>query len=132
MPDITMLMNNYFTAKRQIHEAFGYKANWAEIPLDDMTEAYWWFGQNRLNWCDEKPTDEEVRGDKAEYDAEIYMQRFLPRWVYTTETHTMVSIDTHTDGNKFLAVLSNTRYCGVVPLAKAIAKIPTKATFDKE
>jgi hypothetical protein len=132
MIDISKLLTDYFAVKQQVHDAFGYVADWVEIPLDDRTDAYWWFGVNEVQWDNSPPTSENVVDNEGKYADEIYMQRFLPRWVYPTETHTMVSVDTHTDGNKFLAVFDNTKYVGIIPLADAIAKVPTRADFDKE
>jgi hypothetical protein len=41
------------------------------------------------------------------YSNEIYTQRFLPKWVYRGEKYTMICVDTHTDGNKFLQIFDN-------------------------
>lgn len=43
------------------------------------------------------------------YSNEIYTQRFLPKYVYRTKDYTMISVDTHTDGNKFLQIFDNSK-----------------------
>jgi hypothetical protein len=132
MIDISKLLTDYFAVKQQVHDAFGYVADWVEIPLDDMTDVYWWFGLGEIYWCDVQPAQETVDSNDGEYSAEIYTQRFLPRWVYSVETHTLVSIDTHCDGNKFLAVFDNSKYVGLEPLAEVVARMPTNPIFNKE
>lgn len=47
--------------------------------------------------------DEEYYGD------EIYTQRFYSKWVYRGDDYAMVMVDTHTDGNRFLAVFDNSK-----------------------
>jgi hypothetical protein len=132
MLDISMLLTEYFAAKQKIHDAFDYRADWREIPLDDMTDVYWWLGPYEVYWCDEQPTRETVEDNDGEYSAEIYTQRFLPRWVYPAETHTMVSADTQCDGNKFLMVFDNSKYVGTEPLADVIAKVPVNPEFNRK
>lgn len=43
------------------------------------------------------------------YSNEIYTQRFLPKWVYRGKDYTMICVDTHTDGNKFLQIFDNSK-----------------------
>jgi hypothetical protein len=43
------------------------------------------------------------------YSNEIYTQRFLPKWVYRTDDYTMICVDTHVDGNKFLQIFDNAK-----------------------
>ena len=43
------------------------------------------------------------------YSASIYTQRFLRKWVYRGKDFTLVCMDTHTDGNKFLGVFDNSK-----------------------
>lgn len=131
MPDISVLLLEYFAAKQKIHDAFGYRADWREIPLDDMTDVFWWLGPDEVYWNDTQPSREDVENNAGEYSAEIYTQRFLPRWVYPAETHTMVSADTHCDGNKFLMIFDNSRYVGVKPLADVVAAVPVNPEFKK-
>ena len=45
----------------------------------------------------------------ATYSDEIYTQRHLPKWVYRGADFTMVCVDTHSDGNQFLAIYDNAK-----------------------
>lgn len=94
------LLNEYFELQRKIYEYFRYKEDWVVIPLDDATEYYWYLEQYESGYG-------QVYFWKDYYGDEIYTQRFLPKWVYVGEEYTMISVDTHTDGNKFLRVFSN-------------------------
>jgi hypothetical protein len=53
-------------------------------------------------------TEQELESEDGDYyENEIYTQRHLPKWVYRGADYTMVVVDTHTDGNKFLQVFAN-------------------------
>jgi len=51
------------------------------------------------------------------YRNDIYTQRFLSKWVYRGEDYTMICVDTHTDGNKFLQIFNNKKEIGLGGLA---------------
>lgn len=106
-----ILLDQYNDIKKQIFDYFGYVEDWKVIPMEDSREYFWYI-------TDEK--DGEVRfansieelNDEDSYDYhsnEIYTQRFLPKYVYRGEEFTMVSVDTHTDGNKFLRIFDNSK-----------------------
>ena len=54
-----------------------------------------------------KKLNNEAVGDY--YCNSIYTQRFLSKWVYRGGDLTMISVDTHTDGNKFLITRNKSR-----------------------
>lgn len=41
------------------------------------------------------------------YEDEIYTQRHLQEWTHRGDEHTMICVDTNTDGNKFLHIFDN-------------------------
>ncbi len=94
---------------------FDYNEDWKVIPLDDGRDYYWTLyleepdKPNSGGWLryheESKTLLDKNRGQY--YEATIYTQRFLPKYVFHGGNYTMVSIDTHTDGNKFLIVLDN-------------------------
>ncbi len=102
------LFDDYLDAKKQVFEYFGYAEDWAVIPLDDSREFYWYLdGEGPGTLCYAK-TETELKNQNGDYyESEIYTQRFLPKWVYRGADYTLVCVDTHVDGNKFLTVLSN-------------------------
>ena len=106
------LLDQYFKLQKEIYDYFGYNEDWVVIPLDDNRGYYWYltgeghgdevkYAADKINLFDGTEDDG--------YSSEIYTQRFLPKWVYRGEEFTMVCIDTHTDGNKFLAVFDNSK-----------------------
>lgn len=109
------LLDDYFERQEMVHEAFGYKEDWKAIPLDDRRGEHWMLvgGEGPGGKCvwHEKPLTVEMMGKGDFYSGTIYTQRFLPKWVYRNKTHVMVSIDTHTDGNKFLMVFEGQLEC---------------------
>jgi len=110
------LLNGYLQLQDRLFEYFGYKEDWRAIPVDDRTNSYWLLQENEhggglVTYADEKLTTELLDHDNPGtfYADSIYTQRFLPKWVYRGKDYTMISVDTHTDGNKFLAIFSNAK-----------------------
>jgi len=109
------MLKEYFELQNKIHRHFGYKEDWVSIPLRDETGTYW----NLVVDC----IDEELSGgevcfaDSIDdlldvetgncYSAIIYQQRFLPKYIYRTDEHTMIVGDSRVDGNVFLYVFTN-------------------------
>ena len=101
------IFDEYFKLLQEVYNYFGFKEDWTILPLDDRREYDW-----------KIIDDEEVRyGNKndiinntGEYCSdEIYKQRFYKKWVYRGENHTMIMVDTHVDGNRFLAIFDNSK-----------------------
>lgn len=114
------LIQEYFELQAKVHDHFGYVEDWVNIPMEDNREMYWILDENEngggeINYYDE-PFKDGYGEDGQYYNASIYTQRFLPKWIYRTEDYTMVCMDTHTDGNKFLGIFDNTKeQTGVEP-----------------
>ena len=107
-----VLIDNLFNTQQAVHDYFGYVEDWVVIPLDDAREYYWFVDEESgfVRFAEAKETLEDE--DAGEYyEDEIYTQRFLPKWVYRTDDFTMISVDTHVDGNKFLRIFDNTKEC---------------------
>jgi hypothetical protein len=111
-------LDEYFKLQKEIYEYFGYKEDWVVIPIDDGRNYYWHlegegsgdsvlFAEDKNNLFDGT--------DKDGYSNEIYTQRFLPKWVYRGKEYTMVCVDTHTDGNKFLQIFDNKKEIKTAP-----------------
>ena len=110
-PDI---IDDYFNLLKKIHKYFGYKEDWCIFPLKDCREYYWQLWTDEVIFHEDK---EEVNEKGDYYSAEIYRQRFLKKWVYETEHYTMILVDTHVDGNKFLAIFDNDKKLESVTLS---------------
>lgn len=105
-------LNQYFKLQKEIFDHFGYQEDWCVIPLADNTEYFWYLDQDVRGGGDVHfaDTESELENQDGQYYVEeIYTQRFLPKWVYRADDYTMVVIDTHVDGNKFLAIFDNTK-----------------------
>jgi len=102
------VIDGFFNAERAVHSYFGYVENWVKIPLEDARD-YFWFVDEDSGFVRFADTKEDMEDEEAGnyYQNEIYTQRFLPKYVYRTEYYTMISVDTHTDGNKFLQIFDN-------------------------
>ena len=101
------ILDDYFKLQQEIYNYFGFKEDWRAIPIDDR-RYYSWKIQN---------DDEVIFGNKDDilkengnyYVDEIYKQRFYNKYVYIAEEYTMIIVDTHIDGNKFLAIYDNSK-----------------------
>lgn len=105
------LLNDFFNAQRQVFDYFGYKEDWVAIPLSDETDKAWFVDGEAHGdkvFYHEKFSMDDATGGNF-YSGSIYTQRFLPKWVYRGKDYTMVCVDTHTDGNKFLMVFDNAK-----------------------
>lgn len=103
------LLKEYFELQKKVHEYFGYVEDWKVIPLEDSTEMFWTLDQNSDGSGEVRFAEslEQLHSEGDYYENEIYTQRFLPKFVYEGEEYTMVCVDTHTDGNKFLQIFAN-------------------------
>ena len=105
---IMKLLKNYFDAKQELFDYFGYVEDWVVIPLDDATQYYWSLSDPQVVMFAD--TVEELEsGDGNCYSNSIYHQRFLPKTFYRGAEYTMIVVDTHTDGNKFLQIFDNSK-----------------------
>ncbi len=99
-------IDDYFKTKKEVHDAFGYVEDWVSIPLEDFRYYYWTADDQSVLYAD----SEEDFANEGYYEASIYTQRFLPKWVYETTHFTMICMDTHTDGNKYLGIFDNSMH----------------------
>jgi hypothetical protein len=105
-------IDNFFNSQQAVHDYFGYVEDWVVIPLDDGRSYFWFVDEDSgfVRFADTKEAMEDIEAGEY-YENEIYTQRFLPKYVYRTDDYTMISVDTHTDGNKFLQIFDNTKEC---------------------
>jgi len=114
------LIDDYFALQKKVHEAFGYVEDWVKIPMEDSREYFWFIEGDDDNGDDDngevlfaetKEALDDIDSDDIDsgdyYLNEIYTQRFLSKWVYRTEDFTMICVDTHCDGNKYLQIFDN-------------------------
>ena len=106
------LLNEYNQKKQELFDYFGYVEDWVAIPVNDATMYYWHLsGEGHGDYVQFADTEEDLFDEnRGNYCInEIYTQRFLPKWVYRGKDYTMVIVDTHTDGNKFLQIFDNSK-----------------------
>lgn len=105
------LLKKYLKKQDELFEYFGYKEDWRAIPIDSATEYYWKIiGSEQKGHVGFADSEEELKSESGQYyENEIYTQRFLPKWVYRGKDYTMIVVDTHVDGNKFLQIFDNSK-----------------------
>jgi hypothetical protein len=97
------LLDEYFEIEKKIYEYFGYQECWTQFPLSDDTDYYWKLNQNSVSFGE---TIGDVDNDDG-FENEFY--GWNRPTVYRQEDYTMICVDTHCDGNKFLAVFDNAK-----------------------
>ena len=101
------LLDSYFKIQAEVYDYFGYVEDWKVIPIDDSRNYFWRINEedNEVEFAD---TEEELLEQTGNYYTnEIFTYCHLSKWVYKGEDYTMVVVDTHTDGNRFLQIFSN-------------------------
>lgn len=105
------LLDEYSARREELFNYFGYVENWRAFPVDDAIKYFWVLdgeGPGSVKFAETKEVLEDE--DSGEYyENEIYTQRHLPKWVYIGADYTMIVVDTHTDGNKFLQIFDNSK-----------------------
>lgn len=105
------LVDDYFELQSQIFKYFGYVEDWRVIPIEDRREFYWLLDNESVWYSLEK--DLVLRYEECPngnlYQDEIYTQRHLPKYIYRGDAYSLICVDTHTDGNKFLAIFHNAK-----------------------
>lgn len=107
------LLEQYLKLQKEIYDYFGYVEDWCVIPLDDATKYYWCLNTGIIRFCDANNHDEakqillEEAGDF--YENETYINRHIGKAIFEALNYTMIIVDTHTDGNKFLQIFDNSK-----------------------
>ena len=111
------IVDKYFALQKELYKYFGYVEDWCVIPPDPCMGDYWMITgpedicDTSVVWSPNPFTIENIKSGQNIYSGTIYTQRFLPKWVYRGPEHTMVSVDTKTDGNKLLMIFDNDKEC---------------------
>jgi len=95
--------------RQDIFRYFGYLEDWCVFPFDDATQYYWKVDAEERSVMFAKSQGNVITEEGECYANEIYRQRFLPKWVYRGPEYTMILVDTHCDGNKFLQIFDNAK-----------------------
>lgn len=101
------LLDDYLDLQKQLHEYFGYVEDWKVIPIEDAREYFWKIGVDSVYFDEESKNLEDLDDEEYMYSNEIFTYVHLPQHVYRGADFTMVVVDTHCDGNKFLQIFAN-------------------------
>jgi len=112
MEKIMELLDKEESIRQQIFDYFGYIEGWCVLPFNNAIEYYWHLTNEgrggKVKFAKhEKNLFEGTIEDG--YSNEIYTQRHLPKWIYRAADYTMIVVDTHIDGNKFLQIFDNAK-----------------------
>jgi|SRR5581483_4296168 len=106
-------LDDYLALQNKIFKYFGYQEDWRVIPIDDRRQMYWSINgpldSSQTEIIYHQDRDTVIAQDGNHYCDTLYTQRFLPKWVYEGPDFTMVAVNTHVDGNQFLAIFDNAK-----------------------
>lgn len=110
-------LDQLFSLEEQIHEAFGYQQQWRIFPIVDMREFHWHLEHESGGTLRYWNTHEQAlaRDENHEYEAVVYTQRHLEKWVYRAEGFVMILMDTHCDMNIYLGVFDEAKELKELP-----------------
>ncbi len=90
-------LNNYLKLQSEIYSYFNYKEAWESFPIVDYTKYYWTIKEDCVMFWNEMPSCE----------LEEYEYGIINNEIYKKTNETMIKVDTHEDGNIFLAIFDN-------------------------
>ena len=100
------IFDKYFESLQDVYNYFGFEEDWVVLPLDNRREFYWLVNEDDVRYGKK---DDVINETGDYYSDEIYKHRFYKKWIYRGKDYTMIMVDTHTDGNKFLAIFENSK-----------------------
>ena len=106
--DNNKILDKYLEAKKELYDYFFFKEDWTVFPIDDRCEYWWYINGGQLFYFDSKEAYEN-NDYMHTYSDEIIYSRMYPKSIYEGDEFTMIMVDTHTDGNKFLAIYDNSK-----------------------
>jgi hypothetical protein len=101
-------LDDFNEAQEALYDYFEFKEDWTAYPIDDRRKFYWHMNAQEVKFYDNKEAF-ETQDDMHAYTDEILHDRFYPKAVYEGADFTLIMVDTHTDGNKFLAIYDNSK-----------------------
>ena len=101
-------LDDYNKAEAELLEYFGFKEGWTVYPVDDRREYWWELNAVEVRFYDSMAAKEQGDGHHT-YTNEILYHAFYEKAVYEGQDYTMIMVDTHVDGNKFLAIYDNSK-----------------------
>ena len=96
-------IDNYFDLEGEIHKEFGYEETWKVYPIDDGRSYVWYMNEREVAFADEKFHFATGKG----YSNSIIGYGYQIKNIWKTDDLTMILVDTHSDGNKFLQIFDN-------------------------
>lgn len=101
------IIDEYFKLLDEVYNYFGFVEDWTVYPLDDKREFDWIIKDDYEVVHGAK--EDVVNNTGKQYTDTIHKDRFYDKWIYRGKDYTMIMVDTHTDGNKFLSIYDNSK-----------------------
>lgn len=100
------MFDEYFKLLQDIYDYFDFKEDWSVYPLDDRRKYNWMIKGDEVYFGEIQDIVEDTGN---QYCDEIFGGRFYDKLIYRKDEYTMIIVDTHVDGNRFLAIYDNSK-----------------------
>lgn len=104
-------LDAYKKSLESVYNYFGFEEDWAVFPIDDRRKYYWKINAHEVNFYDSVKAYEEQDGNHSYTDELLYHSHY-PKAIYDGKDYTAILVNTHVDGNKFLAIYDNSKQVG--------------------
>lgn len=102
------LLDDYSKTQESIYNYFGFKEGCKVYPIEDNRKYFWTIDSINVTSYDSIEAYKTGDGMQTYSDKILYLSGY-PKAVYEGKEYTLIMIDTHTDGNKFLAIFDNSK-----------------------
>lgn len=96
------LLDDYFDMQSKLYKYFGYEEDWHVYPLDDRTEYFWFISEDNSAVYYAEKVEDFVWEEGKYFEDDIIANK-----IYPGKDYTAMLVDTHADGNMFLAIFKD-------------------------
>lgn len=97
----------YKEALKAVHDYFGFVEHWQVYPIDDATKYWWIINDGEVLFYDSFEAYGTQDGIHSYSNEIFYNVNYQTIW--KGKEYTMILVDTHTDGNRFLQIFDNSK-----------------------
>ena len=110
--DVIRCMNRFTSSRDELLGTFGVPDTWFTMYPEDHLSDYWFLmGRHKVVASDQPFTEESIEKGDIIYVNDIFTYRDFSQYVWRKHGLVLISVDTRTDGNKYLGLFDEDREC---------------------